>query len=89
MQDFLSRLRAGEDGAAIAKELTKDLNEAIRIHDEEVRSQNSQLLVLAANAINEYVKDTYNHKDELVSADELREIIDATISLPTFIKHLL
>lgn len=91
MNDIIARLKNGEDAQAIADEMAKSLNDAVKQVEQETRKQADQKTALAqeiADRINEYAA-LNGYKDSALTASDVENIFAEVYSLMTGVNDLL
>lgn len=91
MNDIIARLKNGEDAQAIADEMAKSLNDAVKQVEQETKKQADRKTALAqeiADRINEYA--TLNgYKDSALTASDVENIFAEVYGLMTGVNDLL
>lgn len=91
MNDIVARLKNGEDAQAIADEMSKSLNDAVKQVEQETKKQADRKTALAqeiADRINEYA--TLNgYKDSALTASDVENIFAEVYGLMTGVNDLL
>lgn len=91
MNDIVARLKNGEDAQAIADEMSKSLNDAVKQVEQETKKQADRKTALAqeiADRINEYAA-LNGCKDSALTASDVENIFAEVYGLMTGINDLL
>jgi hypothetical protein len=91
MNDIIARLKNGEDAQAIADEMAKSLNDAVKQVEQETKKQADQKTALAqeiADRINEYAA-LNGYKDSALTASDVENIFAEVYGLMTGVNDLL
>lgn len=91
MNDIVARLKNGEDAQAIADEMSKSLNDAVKQVEQETKKQADRKTALAqeiADRINEYA-DLNDCKDSALTASDVENIFAEVYGLMTGVNDLL
>ena len=91
MNDIVARLKNGEDAQAIADEMSKSLNDAVKQVEQETKKQADRKTALAqeiADRINEYA-DLNGYKDSALTASDVENIFAEVYGLMTGVNDLL
>ena len=91
MNDIIARLKNGEDAQAIADEMAKSLNDAVKQVDQETKKQADRKTALAqeiADRINEYAA-LNGYKDSALTASDVENIFAEVYGLMTGVNDLL
>lgn len=91
MNDIIARLKNGEDAQAIADEMSKSLNDAVKQVEQETKKQADRKAALAqeiADRINEYA-DLNGYKDSALTASDVENIFAEVYGLMTGVNDLL
>lgn len=91
MNDIVARLKNGEDAQAIADEMTKSLNDAVKQVEKETKQadRKTALAQEIADRINEYAADLYGVKDSALTASDVENIFAEVYGLMTGVNDLL
>lgn len=91
MNDIIARLKNGEDAQAIADEMAKSLNDAVKQVEQETKKQADRKTALAqeiADRINEYA-GLNGYKDSALTASDVENIFAEVYGLMTGVNDLL
>lgn len=91
MNDIIARLKNGEDAQAIADEMAKSLNDAVKQVEQETKKQADRKTALAqeiADRINEYAA-LNGYKDSALTASDVENIFAEVYGLMTGVNDLL
>ena len=91
MNDIIARLKNGEDAQAIADEMAKSLNDAVKQVEQETKKQADRKTALAqeiADRINEYA-GLNGYKDSALTASDVENIFTEVYGLLDGINDLL
>jgi hypothetical protein len=91
MNDIVARLKNGEDAQAIADEMSKSLNDAVKQVEQETKKQADRKTALAqeiADRINEYA-DLNGCKGSALTASDVENIFAEVYGLMTGVNDLL
>lgn len=90
MNDIIARLKNGEDAQAIADEMAKSLNDAVKQVEKETKQadRKTALAQEIADRINEYAA-LNGHKDSELTASDVENIFAEVYSLMTGVNDLL
>ena len=91
MNDIIARLKNGEDAQAIADEMAKSLNDAVKQVEQETKKQADRKTALAqeiADRINEYAA-LNGYKDSALTASDVENIFAEVYDLMTGVNDLL
>ena len=91
MNDIIARLKNGEDAQAIADEMAKSLNDAVKQVEQETKKQADRKTALAqeiADRINEYAA-LNDYKDSALTASDVENIFAEVYGLMTGVNDLL
>ena len=91
MNDIIARLKNGEDAQAIADEMAKSLNDAVKQVEQETKKQADRKTALAqeiADRINEYAA-LNGYKDSALTASDVENIFTEVYGLLDGINDLL
>ena len=91
MNDIVARLKNGEDAQAIADEMAKSLNDAVKQVEQETKKQADRKTALAqeiADRINEYAA-LNGYKDSALTASDVENIFAEVYGLMTGVNDLL
>ena len=91
MNDIVARLKNGEDAQAIADEMSKSLNDAVKQVEQETKKQADRKAALAqeiADRINEYAA-LNGYKDSALTASDVENIFAEVYGLMTGVNDLL
>lgn len=91
MNDIIARLKNGEDAQAIADEMAKSLNDAVKQVEQETKKQADRKTALAqeiADRINEYAA-LNGYKDSALTASDVENIFVEVYGLMTGVNDLL
>lgn len=91
MNDIVARLKNGEDAQAIADEMSKSLNDAVKQMEQETKKQADRKTALAqeiADRINEYAA-LNGYKDSALTASDVENIFAEVYGLMTGVNDLL
>ena len=91
MNDIVARLKNGEDAQAIADEMSKSLNDAVKQVEQETKKQADRKTALAqeiADRINEYAA-LNGCKDSALTASDVENIFAEVYDLMTGVNDLL
>ena len=91
MNDIVARLKNGEDAQAIADEMSKSLNDAVKQVEQETKKQADRKTALAqeiADRINEYA-NLNGCKDSALTASDVENIFAEVYGLMTGVNDLL
>ena len=91
MNDIIARLKNGEDAQAIADEMAKSLNDAVKQVEQETKKQADRKTSLAqeiADRINEYA-GLNGYKDSALTASDVENIFAEVYGLMTGVNDLL
>lgn len=91
MNDIVARLKNGEDAQAIADEMSKSLNDAVKQVEQETKKQADRKTALAqeiADRINEYAA-LNGYKDSALTASDVENIFAEVYGLMTGVNDLL
>ena len=91
MNDIIARLKNGEDAQAIADEMAKSLNDAVKQVEQETKKQADRKIALAqeiADRINEYA-GLNGYKDSALTASDVENIFAEVYGLMTGVNDLL
>ena len=90
MNDIIARLKNGEDAQAIADEMAKSLNDAVKQVEKETKQadRKTALAQEIANRINEYAA-LNGYKDSALTASDVENIFAEVYSLMTGVNDLL
>jgi hypothetical protein len=90
MNDIIARLKNGEDAQAIADEMAKSLNDAVKQVEKETKQadRKTALAQEIADRINEYVA-LNGYKDSALTASDVENIFTEVYGLMTGINDLL
>lgn len=91
MNDIIARLKNGEDAQAIADEMAKSLNDAVKQVEQETKKQAGRKAALAqeiADRINEYA-GLNGYKDSALTASDVENIFAEVYGLMTGVNDLL
>lgn len=91
MNDIVARLKNGEDAQAIADEMSKSLNDAVKQVEQETKKQADRKTALAqeiADRINEYAA-LNGCKDSALTASDVENIFAEVYGLMTGVNDLL
>ena len=91
MNDIIARLKNGEDAQAIADEMAKSLNDAVKQVEQETKKQADRETALAqeiADRINEYAA-LNGYKDSALTASDVENIFAEVYDLMTGVNDLL
>ena len=91
MNDIVARLKNGEDAQAIADEMSKSLNDAVKQVEQETKKQADRKTALAqeiADRINEYAA-LNGCKDSALTASDVENIFAEVYGLMTGVNNLL
>lgn len=91
MNDIIARLKNGEDAQAIADEMAKSLNDAVKQVEQETKKQADRKTALAqeiADRINEYAA-LNGYKDSALTASDVENIFTEVYGLMTGVNDLL
>ena len=91
MNDIIARLKNGEDAQAIADEMAKSLNDAVKQVEKESKKQADRKTALAqeiADRINEYAA-LNGYKDSALTASDVENIFAEVYGLMTGVNDLL
>lgn len=90
MNDIIARLKNGEDAQAIADEMAKSLNDAIKQVEKETKQadRKTALAQEIADRINEYAA-LNGHKDSELTASDVENIFTEVYGLMTGVNDLL
>lgn len=90
MNDIIARLKNGEDAQAIADEMAKSLNDAVKQVEKETKQadRKTALAQEIADRINEYAA-LNGHKDSELTASDVENIFAEVYGLMTGVNDLL
>ena len=90
MNDIIARLKNGEDAQAIADEMTKSLNDAVKQVEKETKQadRKTALAQEIADRINEYAA-LNGYKDSALTASDVENIFAEVYGLMTGVNNLL
>lgn len=90
MNDIIARLKNGEDAQAIADEMAKSLNDAVKQVEKETKQadRKTTLAQEIADRINEYAA-LNGYKDSALTASDVENIFAEVYSLMTGVNDLL
>ena len=90
MNDIIARLKNGEDAQAIADEMAKSLNDAVKQVEKETKQadRKTALAQEIADRINEYAA-LNGHKDSALTASDVENIFAEVYGLMTGVNDLL
>lgn len=90
MNDIIARLKNGEDAQAIADEMAKSLNDAVKQVEKETKQadRKTALAQEIANRINEYAA-LNGYKDSALTASDVENIFAEVYGLMTGVNDLL
>ena len=91
MNDIIARLKNGEDAQAIADEMAKSLNDAVKQVEQETKKQAGRKTALAqeiADRINEYAA-LNGYKDSALTASDVENIFTEVYGLMDGVNDLL
>lgn len=90
MNDIIARLKNGEDAQAIADEMAKSLNDAVKQVEKETKQadRKTALAQEIADRINEYAA-LNGYKDSALTASDVENIFAEVYSLMTGVNDLL
>ena len=90
MNDIIARLKNGEDAQAIADEMAKSLNDAVKQVEKETKQadRKTALAQEVADRINEYAA-LNGHKDSALTASDVENIFAEVYGLMTGVNDLL
>lgn len=90
MNDIIARLKNGEDAQAIADEMAKSLNDAVKQVEKEAKQadRKTALAQEIADRINEYAA-LNGHKDSELTASDVENIFAEVYGLMTGVNDLL
>ena len=90
MNDIIARLKNGEDAQAIADEMAKSLNDAVKQVEKETKQadQKTALAQEIADRINEYAA-LNGYKDSALTASDVENIFAEVYGLMTGVNDLL
>lgn len=90
MNDIIARLKNGEDAQAIADEMAKSLNDAVKQVEKETKQadRKAALAQEIADRINEYAA-LNGHKDSELTASDVENIFAEVYGLMTGVNDLL
>lgn len=91
MNDIIARLKNGEDAQAIADEMAKSLNDAVKQVEQETKKQADRKTALAqeiADRINEYAA-LNGYKDSALTASDVENIFTEVYGLMDGVNDLL
>lgn len=90
MNDIIARLKNGEDAQAIADEMAKSLNDAVKQVEKETKQadRKTALAQEIADRINEYAA-LNGHKDSELTASDVENIFTEVYGLMTGVNDLL
>lgn len=90
MNDIIARLKNGEDAQAIADEMAKSLNDAVKQVEKETKQadRKTALAQEIANRINEYAV-LNGYKDSALTASDVENIFAEVYGLMTGVNDLL
>ena len=90
MNDIVARLKNGEDAQAIADEMAKSLNDAVKQVEKETKQadRKTALAQEIADRINEYAA-LNGYKDSALTASDVENIFTEVYSLMTGVNDLL
>ena len=90
MNDIIARLKNGEDAQAIADEMTKSLNDAVKQVEKETKQadRKTALAQEIADRINEYAA-LNGYKDSALTASDVENIFAEVYGLMTGVNDLL
>lgn len=91
MNDIVARLKNGEDAQAIADEMSKSLNDAVKQVEQETKKQADRKTALAqeiADRINEYAA-LNGYKDSALTASDVENIFAEVYGFMTGVNDLL
>ena len=90
MNDIITRLKNGEDAQAIADEMAKSLNDAVKQVEKETKQadRKTALAQEIADRINEYAA-LNGHKDSELTASDVENIFTEVYGLMTGVNDLL
>ena len=90
MNDIITRLKNGEDAQAIADEMAKSLNDAVKQVEKETKQadRKTALAQEIADRINEYAA-LNGHKDSELTASDVENIFAEVYGLMTGVNDLL
>lgn len=90
MNDIIARLKNGEDAQAIADEMAKSLNDAVKQVEKETKQadQKTALAQEIADRINEYAA-LNGYKDSALTASDVENIFAEVYGLMTRVNDLL
>ena len=90
MNDIVARLKNGEDVQAIADEMAKSLNDAVKQVEKETKQadRKTALAQEIADRINEYAA-LYGYKDSALTASDVENIFAEVYGLMTGVNDLL
>lgn len=90
MNDIIARLKNGEDAQAIADEMAKSLNDAVKQVEKETKQadRKTALAQEIADRINEYAA-LYGCKDSALTASDVENIFAEVYGLMTGVNDLL
>ena len=90
MNDIVARLKNGEDAQAIADEMAKSLNDAVKQVEKETKQtdRKTQLAQAIADRVNEYAK-LQNLEGAVLTAEDVEHIFSEVYDLVTSINGII